>query len=402
MAPAVSRSEAPADTKAWLSPGCSLKLLEEPAVYNRSNDELYFVSAEAFTWLRRAVNDGATLPAGHEAREFFDYCLDEGLVTTTHAPGRRMPLRQSPVPSPRYLLLHITDRCNLRCRHCFLGEAGTTDMAPAQVARIIDEFEEMQGLRLIVSGGEPLLHPRFKEINELLAGRNLRRILLTNGSLIDPAMVSGLNFDEVQISIDGLQPAHDWLRGRDSFRQALAAALLLRVADIELSVATMVHVRNLGGFNALEEMVKTLGTREWSIDQPSRAGRLVDDGAPMVDPAVAGPLLKRSYGGAIHEPHLSEDCGAHLMAVMADGSTARCGFFAVSPTGHVDEGLLACWKQSRTGSDCLPAECLSCRHLAECRGGCRFRASGYNDRRGTDICQCSRCEVATESGGSRA
>lgn len=394
MAPALSRPPALAGVKAWLSPACSLKLLEEPAVYNRANDELYFVSDEAFAWLRQAAAGGAPLPAGPEAREFFDYCLEEQLIATTASPTRQAPLKQSPVPSPRYLLLHVTDRCNLRCRHCFQGEAGAADMAPEQVELIINEFEAMQGLRLIISGGEPLLHPRFAEINELLAGRNLRRILLTNGCLIDAAGVSELNFDEVQVSIDGLEPAHDWLRGRGSFRQAFAGALLLRLANVELSVATMVHDRNLDDFDALDELIRTLGAREWSVDHPSRAGRLLDNEALLADPSASGPLLERSFGGAVHEPHTNESCGVHLMAVMADGSTARCGFYAASPTGHVDEGLAACWKQSRVvAPGCLPEECSGCRHLAECRGGCRFRASGYNDPPGPDACQCSRYEA---------
>ena len=33
---------------------------------------------------------------------------------------RRPPIKKSPVPSLRYLELQITDRCNLRCRHCYI------------------------------------------------------------------------------------------------------------------------------------------------------------------------------------------------------------------------------------------------------------------------------------------
>jgi MoaA/NifB/PqqE/SkfB family radical SAM enzyme len=44
----------------------------------------------------------------------------------------------------------LTDRCNLQCRHCYLGESGHQDLSFEQVLRIMKEFEEMQGLRLLL------------------------------------------------------------------------------------------------------------------------------------------------------------------------------------------------------------------------------------------------------------
>src|SRR5665811_1569288 len=95
----------------------------------------------------------------------------------------------------------------------------------------------------------------------------------------------------------------------------------------------------------------------------------------MVDPDTAGPYLNLSFGGAIHEPLAGYACGAHLMAVMADGSAARCGFYADSAVGSISEGLAACWQRIRK----IPLSELECdcEFVEDCRGGCRFRASGY-------------------------
>ena len=108
-----------------------------------------------------------------------------------------------------------------------------------------------------------------------------------------------------------------------------------------------------------------------------------------VGPREAGPLLARSYGGAIHEPAPGYACGAHLLAAMADGTVAACGFYADEPLGSIGEGLAAAWERKpRPGLSEL--EC-DCQYIEDCRGGCRFRAAGYKSR---DMCQCYRYGVA--------
>ncbi|MHB0915832.1 MAG: radical SAM protein [Thermoleophilia bacterium] len=376
-----------------LTADCSLKLIEEPAVYNRASDELYFINEEAVPFLA-ACAAGAPAPEGDDAAGLVDFCLDEGILEPVgKAAPRRLDLRQSPLPSLRYLLLHITDRCNLACAHCFQGEPGTpvNELDLAAITAVLDEFEAMQGLRLMVSGGEPLLHPGFRELNEDMAGRDIRSILLSNGMRIDAPTAAALNFNEVQVSIDGIGPAHDRLRGPGSFDRAVTAARALGEAGKQLSIATMIHAGNLGDFGELEELVHGLGAREWSIDLPSPAGRLAGDSGLLVDPRQAGPLLNLAFGGAIHEPAAGYACGAHLMAVMADGAIARCGFYGDTPAGFVADGLAGAWERIKR----VPLSALECdcEHLAECRGGCRFRAAGHGGEYAADPCQCYRYGV---------
>ena len=138
-------------------------------------------------------------PDTPDGAAFVDYCLEEGLMQTVADRFAREPrLVQSPAPSLRYLLLHITDRCNLSCRHCFLGDSGRTDLPLPDVIAAVDELEQLQGLRLMISGGEPLLHRDFWKINDLIAERDLRPILLSNGTLLDEKAARRLRFQEVQ------------------------------------------------------------------------------------------------------------------------------------------------------------------------------------------------------------
>jgi radical SAM protein with 4Fe4S-binding SPASM domain len=376
-----------------LTPQCSLKLIEEPAVYSRDTDELYFVSGEAVPFLE-ACAAGTAMPPDDESRAFVDYCLAEGILE--HCPAsspRTIDLRQSPVPSLRYLLMHVTDSCNLACEHCFQGDpTGMVEELDIEtIGGIIDEFESMQGLRLMVSGGEPMLHPDFWSINSMVAGRDIRSILLTNGTLIDEMAAARLAFNEIQVSIDGIGVSHDKLRGPGTFDQAVAAVRELGAAGKQVSLATMIHAGNIDDFEQLEELVHELGVREWSIDQPSPTGRLAARPELLADLREAGPLLNRSFGGAIHEPVPGYACGTHLMAVMADGNIVRCGFYGDKPLGTVTGGLAAAWGAlERIPLDEL--EC-DCEHLPQCRGGCRFRAAEFGGEFSIDACQCYRYGV---------
>ncbi|MHB1325215.1 MAG: radical SAM protein [Thermoleophilia bacterium] len=389
---ALSADEMPAAGRLLqLMPDCSPKLLEEPCIYNRATDDLYILNAEAIEFLATCAR-GAAPPKDAEVADFLDFCLREQILQPATAPTeRQLRLDQSPVPSLRYLLLHITDRCNLRCRHCFIGESGNTDLPLEEIKQIVDEFESMQGLRLLISGGEPLLHRDFRKLNDYLSDRDLRTVLLSNGTLIDAETAGWLRLQEVQISLDGMEDAHDYIRGQGNFQRSVAAIRRLTAAGKQVSVATMIHSRNLADFDSLAGLIRELGVREWAVDLPSAAGRLEHETGLMVDPRPAGPFLNYSFGGAIHEPIPGYACGAHLMAVMANGDAARCGFYAGEPVGTISEGLAACWQKVKK----LPLSELECdcEFLEDCRGGCRFRAAGYNNPEGADLCQCYRYGV---------
>jgi len=386
-----------------LSPNVSVKMLEEPCLYDRVTDELYIVGEEALGLVVESIA-GIERPMAGEAAEFVDYCLEEGLMAAAGPAGRTGepaglepglsaqappgPASATGTPSLRYLLMHVTGRCNLTCRHCFQGATTGAELSTDQIGAVIEDFERVQGLRLIVSGGEPLLHPGFWEMNEMVAAAGVRSILLSNGTLIDTRTARRLRFHEVQVSLDGLESSHDFIRGRGSFERALGGISALTAAGVPVSIATMAHSGNRDEFDELGALVRRLGAQAWSIDVPSVSGRMTENTKLVPDPSRAGPLLDLAFGGAVHDPVPGYACGSHLMAVTARGEVARCGFFADKPVGTIAEGLSACWQKiDKTRLDELKC---SCHLVAECRGGCRFRARGYNSATGPDLCQCFR------------
>ena len=367
----------------YLSRQAALKWLESPSVYLIPKDELFELDERAFRFLRDCAGDGG---CSSKDTAFIDYCLDEGLLTTETVSVRRSPLSPAPAPSLRYLELQITDACNLRCKHCYSEPAGQ-HLSVEQIRSILKEFEEMQGLRVLVTGGEPLLHPRFEEINEMLPDFALRRVLFTNGVLLKNGMLKRLKVHEIQVSIDGVGDSHDALRGAGNYERALNAVRQAQDAGFEVSVATMVHAANLRDFDEMELLFKEMDIREWTVDVPCDSGRMRENPELRIGAGAAGKYLGYGYGGGMHTTEEGHGCGVHLMAVLADGRAAKCTFYGDRTVGAVIEGLAACWKRIEP----VRLETLSCdcEFVSVCRGGCRFRAEQSGSRTGKDPYRCA-------------
>jgi radical SAM protein with 4Fe4S-binding SPASM domain len=368
--------------KYFLSHGAYLKWLETPCVYHIRNDELYELDMDSFEFLKKCSESGGS----SQDKDFIDYCLKEGILTIDRVSVKRPILIKSPVPSLRYLELQITNKCNLRCRHCYIGNGGTDELSVKQIKETLKEFEQMQGLRVLITGGEPLLHSKFEEVNEMLPQFSVRKVLFTNGLLLKER-IKKLNVEEIQVSIDGLEDAHDSLRGKGTFKAAMKAVNLSLDYGFHVSIATMVHLGNLDDFEKMEKLFKNMDIREWTVDVPCITGRLKENREFQIRPEEGGRYLRYGYGGGIHTSASGFACGLHLMAVMADGKVAKCTFYSDNPAGRVEEGLRTCWQRIKPiRLDEL--EC-DCEYIESCRGGCRYRAQLFGNPLGKDFDRCA-------------
>jgi radical SAM protein with 4Fe4S-binding SPASM domain len=351
-----------------------LKHLETPYLYDMKSDELYELDARAFGFLQQC--DGSRhLPDTMADAAFLEFCLKEKLLVLSPSPERPKLVRgRSPIPSLRYLELQLTNRCNLRCKHCYLEGPSKTDMPLSQVLSVLKQFETMQGLRVLFSGGEPLLYPDLEALNNTLQAFAFRKVLLTNGTLIakDNDPLWG-HFDEIQISIDGLKAGHEALRGPNTYGPAIKGIEWVKRQGIDVSIATMVHRGNLEEFEDLARWIEGMDVVEWNIDVPCNAGRLSDNTELAVTPEEGAPLLRFATGGSYHGAEEPFACGYHLCTVTAAGDILKCGFYPESPLGTLGDGLETAWRRSKP-IPLTELQCESCTHLLECKGGCRFRA----------------------------
>jgi radical SAM protein with 4Fe4S-binding SPASM domain len=369
-----------------LTPHSVLKNLEESYLFDIENDELYELNTDAYQFLLR-ISRGENPPARAEDEEFIRFCLSENLIAFSGTPfQKKMLSNPSPIPSLRYLELQITDRCNLQCRHCYIGEGFHQDLSKDQIQKVFEEFEEIQGLRLLLSGGEPLLHSHFWEVNDLLRNFAFRTVLLSNGTLVTQEVAKRLRVHEVQISLDGMEEGHESLRGRGTFKKTLMAIDHLQEVNIRVSVATMIHRKNLSEFDLLASLLRSKNIEEWNVDVPCVEGRLKTNQELWVTPAEAGRYLSYGYGGGFHGSTSNSTCGAHLCAIIPSGVVCKCGLFSQEPVGSIEEGLRTCWARIPR----IPLKDLTCKCpvTEDCRGGCRYRANAQGDLFQPDLFQC--------------
>ena len=206
---------------------------EGTPVYVRDCEPCWFVPNMAGDRLLRAVLAGES-PNGDLAAARFLARLPAG-GRAAYA-GRATRLGE---PELRELWLHLTDRCNMACTHCLFAsspDAGAqlpTDTALQRVREALD-----LGCRVFaLTGGEPFLHPGFAAVvDAMLAAPDTHVVALTNGTLLEQRLGElqrwGADRFHVQVSIDGLPPRHDAVRGAGAFDAAARRLGVLREQDL--------------------------------------------------------------------------------------------------------------------------------------------------------------------------
>jgi radical SAM protein with 4Fe4S-binding SPASM domain len=116
---------------------------------------------------------------------------------------------------------NITRTCNLRCVHCYSDSASNNypgELDWAQMEEVVDDLAAYEVPSLLLSGGEPMVHPDFFKLVDLASSKGLKLTISTNGTLITPEKAALLKAAEVAyvgISLDGIGEIHDQFRRKE-------------------------------------------------------------------------------------------------------------------------------------------------------------------------------------------
>lgn len=180
------------------------------------------------------------------------------------------------------VIWEITERCNYKCRHCFLSspECKISDLPYENMINIIDQMADAGVSAVKLTGGEPLLRSDFIDIVSYLNKKDISIISIgTNGSLVTPELLDRLDEIGVRpsfyISFDGVG-THDWMRGiPGAERRVLEAHRLLSRRGYKSGSAIALYRGNAGFLretvNALTEsgckhiiVNRAFGIGEWA------------------------------------------------------------------------------------------------------------------------------------------
>jgi len=147
-----------------------------------------------------------------------------------------------------HTILHITDKCNLACKTCFVKKS-CNDLNTANAKIISEKTGRIQWLD--IGGGEPFLNP---EIINIITAFNFNSITIpTNGqdteniincvrqlsTKIDPSKIT------IAVSIDGFEKTNDNIRGSGSYNNAIKTfEELKKLNEINLKINTVLSNKN--------------------------------------------------------------------------------------------------------------------------------------------------------------
>jgi MoaA/NifB/PqqE/SkfB family radical SAM enzyme len=152
-------------------------------------------------------------------------------------------------------MVNITNRCTLRCKHCFVFRDGNPnnpkeEMDPPALLAKLAELKMRHGIQTMLwMGGEPLLRPEVLQSGVQLFVRNT---VTTNGTL-DPIELPNCTY---VISVDGPSEVNDAIRGKGSFRKVMDT--LSRIPLTFASTVLCQCVVTKDNEDSLEELVRVL------------------------------------------------------------------------------------------------------------------------------------------------
>ncbi len=166
-------------------------------------------------------------------------------VTFAPRPSIEAHLPPREPSKPLTLLFLVNKGCNLRCAFCDLWE-GKEQVPVDRALRLLDEARAIGTKTLVLTGGEPLLHPGIFALVRAARDRGMGVNITTNGTLVERhyAQLVAAGVDSLSFSIDGLPETHDALRGQPGAHRRTWHALLKVLHDRKIGANVYFTVTN--------------------------------------------------------------------------------------------------------------------------------------------------------------
>ncbi len=307
----------------------------------------------------------------------------------------------------RTLFWECTLRCNLNCRHCgsdCKAQPAVPDMPAADFLKVVDSLlphVDPHRLFVIITGGEALLRPDLEDVGRELYRREMPWGVVTNGMLLDERRMESLleaGLHSAAVSLDGLEPEHNWMRRNpQSHSHAMHAIDLLAAASNEIvwDVVTCVNPHNYNQLAEIKEELISHGVKLWRLFTIFPMGRAAgNESLQLSAEQVRGTLdfiATTRREGRIHASYACEGylgryegvvrdhlfqcrAGVEVASVLCDGSISGC----TSIRSNMHQGniyrddLWQVWNERfqpyRDRSWAHKEQCSHCRSWRYCEG----------------------------------
>ena len=330
------------------------------------------------------------LDKGRKPNSELTHCDDE-CVPSSGIAGHFQEMR-----SRRHRLwsagLELTYRCNERCRHCYLDlpseQTALRELPENEWLKVVDQLARMGCMNVLVTGGEPTLHPAFLAVCERIIERGMLCDVYTNGMAISDSLFNSLcklPINSISVSLYSGSPTfHDTITGvRGSFEKTLATLLRFKDAGINVYAKVPVFQSHLEDFFAAKELGRKHGFRVMAstILVPGHSGKTRNP--MMMNAAEYRTFLEREAipdtcveKTVLAEKHRNEPCcqaGRSTLCISPWGDVMPCNSFA-HICGNVRKmSLSQIWRSSgflrrlrKIRRRDVSPRCATCNDIAYC------------------------------------
>lgn len=155
------------------------------------------------------------------------------------------PERTDIISVPVRVYFELTERCNLSCKHCFVGSSplSKNGMSTSTIFSLLEDMKDAGVINIRFTGGEPTARDDWFDILNYAKSLGLVVSLSSNGVYKDVdktvSQVASLGLEQVTFSIDGLEANHDHLRGHGSFKSLISTLEKLKETDVNSRLTTV-------------------------------------------------------------------------------------------------------------------------------------------------------------------
>lgn len=317
---------------------------------------------------------------------------------------------------PLSALLAVTEKCNLRCRHCYQASAAATEMTLEQIEQILDAVAGAGVLFLTITGGEPAIRADLEGIIEAAVDRRFAVKLKTNGTLLDReriARLSGAGLAEVHLSLYDDRPAiHDAFVGLEgAWRLVWDTVGFFRKQGVGVQVACNAMAANADRVSRIVDLCEAHGAT-WAIDLHV-SSRIDGDPEPCRLRATEEQVISLLADRRLFDPravavgrqveHNQPTCGAGTAGVYirANGDVQLCPFLPLTLGNALATRFDALWMTSQERRQFLAIrwgdlpDCAECEHGWACTRcpGMALREGGSLLAISPSDCQLARARI---------
>lgn len=190
------------------------------------------------------------------------------------------PLKPAQKPAAPVVIWNLLRRCNLTCKHCYTTSTDINfpnELTTSQIYSVMDDLKAFKVPVLILSGGEPLLHPDIFAISRRAKDLGFYVALSSNGTKISSANIdeiADINYHYVGVSLDGLKETHDsFRRVQGCFDQALQGIQLCLQKNIKVGLRFTLTQDNAQDFPALLQLMDDYHIDKFYLSHLNYGGR---------------------------------------------------------------------------------------------------------------------------------